>query len=398
MSELLLCLLAQDLIERAASAYPRPGPSREFTVAMPPMDSASHRAPLPKDVGGLSFDPRELILALFEQETNDKILNEIILTAEKELVSSALTLMCQASPTLCNTIKHVRANANSMMQAIQQQLAVLESKLPGLTRIIKAEIIQGCFEEKLKKGVPVPVALRECLSARKLRSVGGKILEELDLAKEISALLGLSKEDEDFLSRILRRVKITPDGVELDLAKPRLDKHYWRLREKYYDRWKRAFEGLKEGRVDAFMTDGPVPKTFLSAQEIARVSLLPDWQQERVVSATSSAMAYYELHEQVTRIDRYLVATSQAHGASEGIREVARLEREELLRELKRLETENQRRLELQDALLMAQDESEAHVNTVIRTRMRALHSKREAEEFEVRSKKWGECCEKERK
>jgi hypothetical protein len=394
----MLCLVAQDLIERAASAPPKRPPTREFSIPMFVEEGTTHKAPLPKDVGGLSFDPRELILAIFEQETNDKILNEIIMTAEKELVSNALTLMCQASPTLCNTIKHVRANANSMMQAIQQQLAVLESKLPGLTRIIKAEIIHGCFEEKLKKGVPVPVALRECLSARKLKSVGGKIMEELDLAKEISALFGLSREDEDFLSRLLRHVKITPDGVEVELAKPRLDKHYWRLREKYYDRWRRAFEGLREGRVDAFMTDGPVPKTFLSREEISRVSLLPDWQRERIVSMTSGAMAYYELHQQVTRIDRYLAATSQAQGASEGIRQAAQMEREEILREMKRLEIENQRRLELQDAMLMAQDEADAHVSFVIQCRLNSLKTQREAEEFDVRSKPWGSCCEKEKK
>jgi hypothetical protein len=393
-----MLLFLQDLIERAASARAQQSVSLpERFVEMPAGTPTVHRAPLPSDVGGLSFDPRELILALFEQETSDKVLNEIVSAAEHDLISNGLNFLCQSSPTLCNTVKHMRANANSMMQTLHQQLAVLESKLPGLTRIIKAEIIQGCLEEKLKKGVPVPKAARECLNPKKLKSLAGKICEELDFAHEIASLFNLSAEDEEFLSRILRHVKIRPDGIEVELAKPGVERVYWQLREKYYDRWRRAFEGIKEGRInELFFYDGPPHRPRLERHEVERISALPEWLQVRIASTSSSAMAYYELEEKVAKIDEYLAETAQAPGASEGIRKAAQSEREELVRQMKKLDAENERNLRLQEALLASRDAADVHVARVVTSRINQMAANQQREKTAAESLK--PCCTKETK
>jgi hypothetical protein len=111
------------------------------------------------------------------------------------------------------------------------------------------------------------------------------------------------------------------------------------------------------------------------------------------MSSTSGLLAMHELEDRVARVDHMLLETTQAPGASEGIRQAAVQERDALQKEMARLRAEMEREQKLQEALLQTRHAMDVHAAGVIREKLRALAHRREREDAAFDLKRWGDCC-----
>jgi hypothetical protein len=369
-SGLLVFLFAQDLIERA----PKPA------AAAPPAASKPapgvRRIPFPKDVEGRRLVATDMLAPIVAEE--GEILKVLLEDPEKWLARNGLTLLCQASPTLCNVFKHIRANANAARESLQEALRSLEEKVPGFEIISRSEILRACAREAIDRGEHPGRALKACFSSDKLKSALGEWLNELDLGREISRWLGLDADQEKLVRDVLRPIRITAEGVEYVDDPPPLQK---RFRERVRV-WREAFsEGVDPKRV---------LEAGLAREDLARLKALPSWIRDRYVATFAYAVSRVEIERDAAEVDVWLERLDAAVGAPEHVKAPARQLRAENRAAVEQIRREAETARKLQEAVTAFRDDVDREIAARLDARMDALARRGDAERFARDGRPWG--------
>lgn len=347
MISLLLPLFAQDLLDRAYA--PR---SADMI--------AEGEVKLPQEP-----DFNEALRYLLRDELKDKLLD----LAEDAIASSALTLLCQASPTFCNVVKHHRANANDMLQILQTEMQGLLQKLPGYDQAARAQAIVDCVQKKRLDKVPLPQALKECDAHRFVKDIAGDWLPEIDLKSEIRKLLKLDRKEQDNVDRLVSNTTIKPDAVR---------------RRQNLDGVARRYNELREEKARN------LPFT---PEERDRVAALPPPARATLEAGLAQELALLELQQEVHRTQRYLEALEQSPAANEALRREARAERERLDRDLERLRREVETFRSVRETALAGRSAAEQHIERTVRSRFAQAQANEAARQRLTEDREWGSCC-----
>lgn len=354
MISALLLLFAQDLLDRAYA----PKPTETI---------AEGEAKLPQEP-----DFNETLRHIFTDELKDKFLD----LAEDAIASSALTLLCQASPTFCNVVKHHRANANDMLRILQAEMQGLLEKLPGYDKVARAQAIVDCVQKKRAENVPLPKALKECDAHKFVKDIAGDWLPEIDLKSELKKLLKLDKKEQETMDKLVSNTTVKPDSVK---------------REQKLDGVARRYNELREEKSKN------LPFT---PEEQVRIATLPPSIRASLEASLAQELALLELQQEVHRTQRYLEALEQSPAANEALRREARAERERLDRELERLRREVETFRSVRETALSGRNAAERHIEHTVRSRFAQAAANEAARRKQIENREWGtssKCCTKQK-
>lgn len=373
----------QDLIERStghAPADPPPAPQAEEAGTVP----KGRWIPFADDVGAAGLEPEQVLAPLLQED--GRLMEILLKEAEKTLPNHALTLLCQASPTLCNVFKHVRANLNAARAELLELVRSIENKAPGVEIISRSEILRDCLREEIRKGTPPGRALRACLSRDRLKNMFGEWVRRIDLVDELARWLGLNPQEARVLRKLLRPVRITAKGLEIGDGASPVEK---RFREKFrgwYEQLRRILHRpskLSRKVADRLLGFGITP------EEIGRISA-GGWVADRTLRTLARVLAELETGEEVSRVEGYLLRVEASAGVRAYIRFPVRQLREENRAEMDRLRREIEMSVRMHRALTALREDIDRGLAERIFQRLNSLQRSAEAEAFRRDLGVWG--------
>jgi hypothetical protein len=340
----------------------------------------------PKDLEGASIHPEDFIAPLIKED--GEIMKALLSEPDRYFAKHALTLLCQASPSLCNVFKHVRANANAAREWLQETIQSLEGKVPGFEIISKSEIIRDCLREEIEKGTHPGKALRKCFSRTKLKGALGEWADELDLSKEIARWLKLDKDQEKRLREALRPVKITSKGIEFRDHPSKLQKRF-RERVRVWKEWiRKAIED--PGRASREVL-GEMVKLGFTSEDIGRMAAVSDWVKDRYVSSFSHTVALVETEREAAEVDGWLDRLDRSVGVKEYLKGPARQLRTEMQADLKTIRRRTQAALRLQRAVTALRKDVDQELERRLFLKFEGVILAAREETYRQVSRPWGE-------
>lgn len=377
---------AQDLIDRMARehrlatawdrlALPRPLPKDA------PEEKRVRSVKLPDLIGAAGLDPRKFLRDLLREEIVDADLDSLLRDAQRALARHAMTLLCQASPTICNLVKHQRANANALQDTLQQQLASLAGQIPGVDRLARIEALDGCLRERLRRdGRPLD-AFAACARQALPLGLDGKPMRMLDLQKEIGKFLGLSREDRDLLSSLTHKLRLTAGGIERETTSA--VRALWKdLREKHKAVWERAF------------TEPTMPPELrdlaLRKEDVAHIAAMPVEIREPTTAVLADSFALVDLKSRALRARQWLKEVEGSPGVPETVREMTRAELKELDEDIALIEERVRLQGLAQEAVLRARGAGERYLADTFRRLTESLRAMEQRARFDRESAPWG--------
>lgn len=386
----LLALLAQDLFERQDPDRfeMRLAPCVEFPKR--PSTGASATLEFGGQFGCSGFDLRASFRSQFDRQIGEEFLQAI----ESDLASNALVLACQASPTICDAIKHYRLTASQFLQLQNDQCQGFEDALNGMPQKIRARAVLACIEEKKAQGWPLDRALEACQKAESMRDLSGRETKEVDVLQELTRFLKLDGELEKLLKAIGQPVKFGTGAASAVLNLLGIEKVFEEALAEFEKSWQEAIRKSGKVSADELQRLTPTGAPRVRATDVIAVSLLPEPRREAVVKSLASTAAYLQLASRLEELEM-MIRAAEGSPASEELAPLLRQQREWVRAELQRLEERYRRQSFANDAysrVLQSLDEE------VIRRFESTFGPREETRTDSARqaTRKWGEdkeCC-----
>lgn len=275
------------------------------------------------------YDLKASLQHLMGREAREEFLEGILATLVQELVGSGMELLCQAEPTLCTLLQSHSVSANLKVGYYKDLCQAIESAVVDASKKNYANTVDQCLKEKKDQGVPIDRAIEMCQKkAPQLTGLRGELLGELDLGKEFHRMfenMGLSPGAQKLAQRLSDDTKLGTRSVAADLdanAVPRLfDEAQADYAKRLTDLINQAADRHPVATVDlrALVPPGATPITEAELRDYARLS---PRERAAVVGSISSALAVYEMGEQIRELERAIEVLKAAPTTDEANRKL----------------------------------------------------------------------------
>lgn len=400
MTHFLLLLAAQDLfrpeppeeLRRRISSDPRRLDLRldaDFEPVASSRSPARFELPLEGEFVWNAFDLKENYRKLLSKNVREEILESILDRLVDELTDSSMTLLCQVSPTTCDSLKHYRLTTNDQMAMDLDLTRSVEEKSGDTQGSIVASAIKSCLKERRRKGDSLSEALKHCReSGGAVRSLAGSSEKRYDLLSDVGRSAGLDDSSQGLLRRLGANRSVEGGTLRETGPEKAVVSEYATLRREYAGAWERATAG--KGGEEALIPPGVPPVTD---DEIQSILDAPPAQRRAMIASLASAAALVELTRRVHEAERALETASYSPNADEETRQRLARDRERLRSELDRLVEEHDRERLYRDALRRvrsaAEEERRERLERVAEAEALRLRERR----LEPTTGKWGTDC-----
>jgi hypothetical protein len=342
------------------------------------------------------FDLRSSLKNLLSREFRDEFVTDLLNAGEGYLASSALNLLCQSSPTLCNVFKHHRASANLLLGLGYDKCRAMEQVLQNDAQRTRARILKDCMERKLRENpnVPIDEAYEACLKSDEIRNFRGEFVKEINLVEDLSKYFQIEGQRKGDLEQIFGKARVSSKGVT-DQASlvDAVGSMYTSTKRAYLDAWGQALRDVAAGRESAHgLYEQLSPEGVrLGPDDVRQINLLPDWKRDLLIRALASLFAYYETIRRIAAVES-LLSELEASGKSGALKDKLAKDRERLREERERMKSEFEAARQVQQAIVAGRDEVEAHVATILQNKVGALQQQIETERIQKDfGTPWGE-------
>jgi len=369
----------QDLFERAktngntgsAEFESYPGRDRldlRFGAALPKLsgDKGGARigfeSVIDSDFACGRFDLKANLKTLLSKESRSDMLDALLGALEGELLSNALVLTCEASPTACQAFQHFRVNANAILGLQYDRCQAIQSAVNDSLQGIKAKAIKDCVEERRRGGTSMDEALAACEKVDTMTGLDGKKVKEIDLTKELQKALKIDDVDFAHLQELLSSVRLSTGGVKGEVQADGVIRKFDKLNAEYLAAWTDATSALvsdptkKPDNEALAKLVPPGASGGILPDELREVAELPEHQRRVVIRLLASESALLHLTLEVQEIERRLAAARKDPRNDESRVRQWTQELEDVRLQLRQIEERAARQERLSAAFLRARD------------------------------------------
>lgn len=292
------------------------------------------------------YDLKASLQHLLGREAREEFLEGVLQSLIKEVVGSGMDLLCQAEPTLCTLLQNYSISANMKVGYYHNLCQAIESAVVDSARKNYANNVDQCLKEKKDQGIPIDQAVEACQKKpTPITGFHGEVLSEFDLGKELNTLfgaLGLSPGASKLAQRVSDQSKLVPGSLGAQVDPNSLTSYFDEKRQSYAgklsDALDQAAQRMPVATVDyrALVPQGAPP---LAEDEIRQMALLSPEEQAAAIASISTALALFEMGNEIHEVERALEVLKTAPGVDEA-------KRNELEARRARLRTEKVRLIE----------------------------------------------------
>ncbi|HLY10446.1 MAG TPA: hypothetical protein VKW04_14180 [Planctomycetota bacterium] len=275
------------------------------------------------------YDLKASFQHLLGREAREEFLEGILGTLVHELVGSGMDLLCQAEPTVCTLLQNHSVSANLKLGYYKDLCQAIETAAVDSQKKAYATAVDQCLKDQKDEGVPIDRAIDLCQKKpAQLTGFRGEALGELDLGKELHGLfqgMGLTPGTQKLAERLSDDTKLGTRSVAADLdpsAVPRLfDDAQADYAKRLNDILSQAStrQPLATADLRALVPSGAAP---ITEDEIRNVARLSPREQAVVVGSISSALAVFEMGDQIRELERAIEVLKGAPTTDEGNRKL----------------------------------------------------------------------------
>lgn len=292
------------------------------------------------------YDLKASLQHLLGREAREEFLEGVLQTLVKEVVGSGMDLLCQAEPTLCTILQNYQVSANMKVGYYHNLCQAIESAVVDSSRKNYANVVDQCLKEKKDQGVPIDQAMEACQKKpTPITGFHGEVLASFDLGKELENLfgaLGLSPGATKLAQRVSDQSKLVPGSLGAQIDPNSLTTYFDEKRQSYAEKLgaliDQAAQRLPVATVDLRVAVPPGAPP-LAEDEVRQLALLSPEEQAAAVSSISTALALFEMGNEIHEVERALEVLKTAPGVDEA-------KRNELESRRARLRTEKVRLVE----------------------------------------------------
>lgn len=255
------------------------------------------------------FDINASLKSRFGKEARSEFVNGLVNYALSEITGSALTLLCEASPTACQVFQHTRINAGAMMKADYDWCAAVTQGVDTGLQSAQANAIKECLAEKQRQGMPVDEAKRACQAASVMRGFGGVKVAEIRIVDELVRALKLNAHDQKLAKEYLSDVGYSTRGATGTLRPSAVSEAFERRRQEKYGAWEQAFaEAAATGTLSPEVREklGPKGARQMLVEDLRRVATLSRAQHGLFLWHMATEAAFFEVELEVANVERWL--------------------------------------------------------------------------------------------
>jgi len=273
------------------------------------------------------YDLKASLQHLLGREAREEFLEGILQSLIKEVIGSGMDLLCQAEPTLCTLLQNYSISANMKVGYYHDLCQAIESAVVDSARKNYANTVDQCLKEKKDQGIPLDQAMDACQKKPiPITGFHGEVLASFDLGKELDALfasLGLSPGASKLAQRVSDQSKLAPgtQGAQVDPNSVTA----------YFDEKQQSYAAKLAGLVDQATQRMPIATVDLrlavpagapplAEDEIRQLSLLSPEDQAAAMASISSALALFEMGNEIHEVERALEVLKTAPGVDEAKR------------------------------------------------------------------------------
>jgi len=313
--------------------------------------------------GCSAFNFASSFKALFDANALEKYTVGLATTA---LASAPLTLLCYASPTLCDAYKHLKALTQAQLAANQAACQRIETAAEGLGRAMRATAVRACLDEKAAAGVAMHEAIDTCakldpgqtiltLKGAAIGSGTYNLVERaLETAGASAGMIALAKDVTGVVSFSTTgpggTATVTPPPPGAVMAK--YEKYFTESHDKVEQLVKAAARGQQPTTQQLQQLGGF--GIVVTPRLIAAISQLPPGRRDLAVDKIAAALARIRLETQLSELQSQLqsLAGSERGGHRETLQHLA-TQIEDQLRQVRAIEAAQQAIAAPADAILL---------------------------------------------
>lgn len=267
------------------------------------------------------FDLNASLKSVFGKEARSEFTKGLIEYALSEITGSALTLLCEASPTACQVFQHHRINANAMLKVNQDWCRSVEQGIDTGLQSARASAIKDCLAEKQRQGMAVDDAKQACQTPTTLRGFGGVKVPEIRIVDELTRALNLGSQDQNLAKKYLSDVAVSPQGASGTVRPSAVSEAFEQRRQGKYGAWEQAFaEAASSGTISQDVRDklGPKGARQMLVEDLRQVALLSPSQHSLFLWHMATEAAFFEVELEVTNVERWLTTLRRDPQADRG--------------------------------------------------------------------------------
>jgi hypothetical protein len=292
------------------------------------------------------YDLKASLQHLLGREAREEFLEGILQSLIKEVVGSGMDLLCQAEPTLCTLLQNYQVTANMKVGYYHNLCQAIESAVVDSARKNYANTVDQCLKDKKDQGVPIDQAIEACQKKpTPITGFHGEVLASFDLGKELDSVfssMGLSPGASKLAQRVSDQTKLAPGTLGAQIDPNSLTSYFDEKRQSYADKLgsliDQAAQRMPVATVDLrFAVPAGAPP--LAEDEVRQMALLSPEDQAAAVASISTALALFEMGNEIHEVERALEVLKTAPGVDEA-------KRNELEARRMRLRTEKVRLVE----------------------------------------------------
>lgn len=270
------------------------------------------------------YDLKASLQHLMGREARQEFLEGILNSLVGEVVGSGMDLLCQAEPTLCTLLQNYSVSANLKMGYYKDLCQAIESAVVDSARKNYATNVDQCLKEKRDAGVPLDQAMDQCQKKpTPITGFHGEVLAEFDLGKELQSLfgaLGLSPGAAKLAQRVSDQTKLAPGTLGAQVDPNSISSYFDEKRDGYVQKLggvlDQAAQRMPVATVDLRLLVPPGAPP-LAEDEIRQMALLSPDDQAAAVASISTALALFEMGNEIHEVERALEALKSAPGVDE---------------------------------------------------------------------------------
>lgn len=267
------------------------------------------------------FDAYGSLRSAFGKEARSEFANGLVNYALSEITGSALTLLCEASPTACQVFQHHRINAGAMLKVDYDWCGAVTQGVETGLQSAQANAIKECLAEKQRQGMPLDDAKRACQNASAMRGFGGLKVSEIRLVDELVRALKLGPADQKLAKEYLSDVGYSTRGASGTLRPSAVSDAFERRRQEKYGAWEQAFaEAASTGTISPEVREklGPKGARQMLTEDLRQVARLSRTEHGLFLWHMATEAAFFEVELEVANLERWLATLRRDPQADRG--------------------------------------------------------------------------------
>jgi len=275
------------------------------------------------------YDLKASLQQMLGREAREEFLEGILGTLVQEMVGSGMELLCQAEPTLCTLLQNHSISANMKVGYYKDLCQAVESAVVDSAKRNYATTVDQCLKDKKDQGMSIDQAVEACQKkSPQLTGFRGNVVGELDLGKEFQDLLGsfgLSPRAQKLAQNLSDSTLLGPSTVASQLdpsAVPRL------FEEAEADYAKKLGAVMNQAASAQAIAPAdlaalvPPGAPFIAEDEVRDYARLSPRDQAATISSIASALAIYEMGQNISELERALEVLKGAPTVDEAKRKL----------------------------------------------------------------------------